>query len=275
MTDLEQRFASLQRSIGALLKDTLRTHNAEFAQQVQVVADEVKALSDRVDSLVLAKGDTGERGEKGERGDTGDKGEPGDKGERGDTGDKGDPGEPGAPGDKGDTGERGEKGADGLGLDTPVWQAGIHREGALVQHHVGQHYVAVKDTAAEPGESTDWQRVGTAGFRFAKAYSPDREYQDGDIYAKDFSTYVHTGGRAVLLAARGAKGDRGEKGQDGKPGTHIKAVLPDAKNKGLVLELSDGSLHPVSFAPLFDEMTALAKTAALVEVASLLEARNA
>jgi len=186
------------------------------------------------------KGDPGEPGQPGPAGPPGEAvaGPPGPPGEsvKGDPGERGEPGPPGAsvegppgpagpPGEsvRGDMGPPGDQGATGLcgaGIDSPAWAPGIHREGVLVQHHLGQHFRARKDTASEPpGE--DWERIGTAGFRLAGGFMEGRQYLEGDLFVRDYGLFVWSAGEAHLWAGRGAKGDpgpRGIPGQNGAPG---------------------------------------------------------
>ena len=154
----------------------------------------------------------------------------------------------GAPGEKGDRGPmadvpsaqaiakvlvdehkqdlRGETGASGLGLETKAYVEGsVHREGVFVTAHLGQNFKALRDTAAVPGESDDWERVGSAGFRLTGPYDADKNYQDGDLYIKDFGCFLHAGGKSTLLAGRGAKGERGLRGDNGADGKNGSSVI--------------------------------------------------
>jgi hypothetical protein len=143
------------------------------------------------------------------------------------------PSAPGRQGEKGDTGDRGEKGdsgqvgAPGIGLDSPAWKAGVHREGALVQHHIGQHFRALRDTASEP-PGDDWQRMGNGGFRLAGGFTEGRQYEDGDLFVRDFGLFLMHKGEAHLWAGRGGKGDPGQRGLQGDPGKDGKPGLDGA-----------------------------------------------
>lgn len=275
-------------AVGKVLKEMSDSVNAR-----------VKALEDKVDQIKVEKGDQGPQGEKGEKGDAGERGDKGDTGdvgergpqgeqgpagergitgERGEKGEKGDTGERGLAGEQGPIGERGEKGEtgeNGAGIEVRSWEAGIYREGSIVQHHVGQYFKAVRDTSLEPnpidGENEDWERIGTAGFRFAKGFAESRVYKKGDLFVKDFGLFMWNGEKAQLLAGRGPKGERGEKGVDGKDGLMMSEAYLDVANKGLVLKRSDGALFPVSLVPLYNEILSEAKTAALVELAQMVE----
>ena len=126
-------------------------------------------------------------------------------------------------GERGDKGERGEEGAAPSAEDVaaalrelpefvaaatpdvlhpPPWQPGIHRKGAVVGAFMGRLYCAEKDTAAEPGESADWCRVGTQGMRHIGGLGEATLLEPGDIYTKNASTFVFDGARSWLLAPR-------------------------------------------------------------------------
>ena len=216
--DLKQRLEALQKMTARLIVEAGAELRESVNKELQGIRDEIEALT----KLAPLKGEPGEPGEKGERGERGEKGEPGPQGAPGEKGEKGEKGEAGQ---KGDTGDAGEKGADGLGIDSPIWEPEkVYREGTIVQHHIGQHFVALKDTVLEPnpidGENDHWKRIGASGFRMAKGYSADRTYLDGDIFAKDFGMMLHHNGKSTLIAGRGAKGDRGERaGCHGHAGT--------------------------------------------------------
>jgi hypothetical protein len=140
-------------------------------------------------------------------------GERGDRGEPGPPGDAGPPGEPGAPG------ERGERGADGAGVEAPAWVAGlICREGATVQHFIGQTFRARRDTAEEPGSGDAWERLGRGGFRLAPPWVEGATYDDGDLFVRDFGLFLQWNGEAALLVGRGPRGERGIRGERGEPG---------------------------------------------------------
>ncbi len=231
----------------------------------------LKALEDRPPPAQGDKGEKGERGEKGEPGPAGDsiKGDKGDKGELGEKGEQGEQGVQGIPGEsvRGEQGQPGKDGAAGLGVDSPVWVTGVHREGAIVQHHIGQHFKALRDTASEP-PGDDWQRLGRGGFRVTGGFSEQRTYLDGDLFTRDFGQFLHFNGEAHLLAGRGGKGDAGQRGLQGDPGRdgkdgHDGAVLHHVEVRGstlmIVQRTPNGSLFdmPVDLMP-FLEATAFA-----------------
>ena len=61
-------------------------------------------------------------------------------------------------------------------MQAEPWKAGIYRSGTLVAHYIGRLYCATKDTTDEPGDSPDWQRIGTAGERHVGGYSDARGF---------------------------------------------------------------------------------------------------
>lgn len=173
-----------------------------------------------------------EPGPPGRKGDPGEPGEPGGPGLKGDPGEpgasiKGDPGEPGLKGDPGEPGGRGEPGHDGTGIDSPPWKPGVYREGAPVQHHLGQYFRALRDTASEP-PGDDWQRVGSAGFRLVGGHAEGRQYLQGDLFVRDFGLFCWHAGEAHLWIGRGAKGEPGQRGLPGEPGARGKDGLDGA-----------------------------------------------
>lgn len=100
-------------------------------------------------------------------------------------------------------GEKGDTGGTGLGMDAEAWEpGGIYVPNEIVQHHFGRMYRAVSRTTGEPGESADWVRIGQCGIRNTGGFKKDHEYEIGDIYVKDFSTYLWDGKKANLIAAR-------------------------------------------------------------------------
>jgi hypothetical protein len=123
----------------------------------------------------------------------------------------------GIKGDKGDTGQAPSVGeiaavllaspdfiaaATPAPLLAPPWQAGIHRAGTVVGHYIGRLYCAEKDTTAEPGESADWRRLGTAGMRHVGGVRDDSVLEPGDIYTKSASTFLFDGATHRLMAPR-------------------------------------------------------------------------
>jgi hypothetical protein len=130
------------------------------------------------------------------------------------------PGPQGIPGPQGDPGEPGDTGApgrDGVGIDAPKWTSGVYRENSLVQHHIGQFFRALRDTAAEPPHA-DWERCGSAGFRLVGGFQEGRAYLDGDLFVREFGLFLWHSGEAHLWAGRGGKGDPGPRGLPGKDG---------------------------------------------------------
>lgn len=137
------------------------------------------------------RGPAGQDGAPGERGLQGDRGDPGEAGIQGPPGVAGPPGErgiagerglPGEPGPVGEPGPRGEPGPAGAGVDAPRWSRGVFRAGVSVSHFEGRIYRAVRDTADEPGDSQDWERVGSIGTRWCGVFDPHRKYEVGDRY---------------------------------------------------------------------------------------------
>lgn len=98
-------------------------------------------------------------------------------------------GAPGADAEPAAPGQPGERGADGAGLLAPMHVADkVYREGVTVMAYLGQYYRAKCDTAAMPGESDDWERIGTAGFRW-RGLKP-AVVKQGDIYIDDGSMFA-------------------------------------------------------------------------------------
>lgn len=100
---------------------------------------------------------------------------------------------------------RGQAGKDGITsivTDTTVkaWAPeALHLEGSIVTHFLGRKYMAVRDTTEEPGESSDWQRVGTEGMRLRGDH---KGIEEGDLFIKDFSLWGFMGGAEKLLVGR-------------------------------------------------------------------------
>lgn len=144
-------------------------------------------------------------------------------------------------------------GCDGLGVNTKTWSAGIYRAGCTVQHFLGQHWTAKCDTHSEPGLDDTWQRVGTFGFKHCGVFDEEACYTQGDMYIKDFGTFlVVDEQRTVLLAGRGPNGKKGEKGDasqvagpQGAAGISIKQVI--SSEEGFVLEMTDNSMHTIMY----------------------------
>lgn len=163
------------------------------------------------------------------------------------------------PGPEGTAGKDGKDGVDGAGIVLDYWEAGIHRQGSVVLHYLGQYFRAKCDTVSEPGTDDTWERLGSAGFRHRGGFDAEKTYEVGDMYVKDFATFTCIGTEHVLFAARGPVGPRGEKGQDstvagpaGRDGTTVSKVHTD--ESGFVLEMSDGTMHGVPFPKSIQEL---------------------
>lgn len=162
---------------------------------------------------------------------------------------------------KGAHGDDGDNGLDGAGIDAPRWAPGVYRQGVIVTAHIGQHFVAVKDTASAPGDTPDWRRIGTGGFRHRGTFDKDATYVDGDLYFKDFGTFCVVNGAAVIFGSRGAKGERGEPGprgasaKDGRDGATIVGAQMDGSKLVLVQQDADGAIDHIEadFGPAIRE----------------------
>lgn len=157
---------------------------------------------------------------------------------------------------KGDQGEPGKdgvsvKGEPGEGINSPVWAPGIYREHSIVTAHLGRYYRAIKDTVSVPGESEDWERLGTAGFRLCGVKDPDKQYEEGDIYIDNGTSFLFTGGKGRMLAKRGTDGKDGRDGKDGINGVGIKDVVVDGA--AFVMMMDDGGTFAVDMAPHIDK----------------------
>ena len=102
----------------------------ELIKSVEPIIDEITELNKKIDNVKTIKGERGEKGES----------------------------------IQGEKGEKGEQGEAGIGYNTKAWVKGIYREGQVVQHFIGQHFKALKDTDKEPPHA-DWERVGSQGFQ--------------------------------------------------------------------------------------------------------------
>jgi hypothetical protein len=163
-------------------------------------------------------------------------------------------------GQDGQDGERGEAGEPGAGIDTKSWEPGVYRQGSIVQHNIGQYFKALKDTAEDPNESLEWERIGGAGFRFAKSFKPENIYQNGDLFVKEFGLFGMFNGEIKLLAGRGPKGEKGETGKavdgkDGKDGCEIVAFESNGLVAALLTKDAAGDLkaHSIDFAPVIEK----------------------
>jgi hypothetical protein len=162
----------------------------------------------------------------------------------------------------------GKDGKDGAGIDAATYKSGqIYREGSVVIAHIGQHFWAKADTYGQPGDDPAWERIGSWGMRHRGAFDKDVTYVDGDIYVKDFGSFVVINGDAVLLAGRGAKGERGAvgpEGAEGKRGVDGASII-GAETEGfkvvLVQQNSDGEVDhlEMDFEPAFKASIAAIK----------------
>jgi hypothetical protein len=142
-------------------------------------------------------------------------------------------------------------GADGIGLNLKAWDEGIHREGTLVQHNMGQAFKALRDTSAEPGSSDDWERMGSAGFRWTGVKNFDFDYQDGDLYIDGGTTFIWFNGKGHMFSQRGKNGKDGIDGKDGTNGRDAAKVLEIRwDNKGIAFAYDNGDLIEVDVSGL-------------------------
>lgn len=87
-------------------------------------------------------------------------------------------------------------------IHSEPWTVGVYREGSVVKHFTGREYIALQDTTDEPGDSTHWKRIGTHGLRDTGGYKADHQYEPGDFYHKDGSTFFFDGVNHRLFAAK-------------------------------------------------------------------------
>lgn len=99
-------------------------------------------------------------------------------------------------------GPQGDPGAAGIGIDAPPWQRGVHRKGSVVAHFEGRTYVALEDTAEEPGDSAAWGRIGRLGFRWCGPFQEGRTYEAGDFYVRGGTFQVLSTGEHRCLAPK-------------------------------------------------------------------------
>jgi hypothetical protein len=178
-------------------------------------------------------------------------------------------------------GAPGADGAEGIGIDVPMYEPGeVYRKGVHVVAFIGQHFVALKDTAQEPGDPEHWRRVGSLGFRHRGTFDKDAAYVDGDLFTKDHGTFCVVRGEPVLLAGRGlqgGRGDRGERGLQGDKGlngsTIIGAQVDDNFKLVLVQQNGDGTIDHLEadFAPAYRKLVADALSTAFPELAETIE----
>lgn len=176
---------------------------------------------------------------------------------------------------RGASGRDGSDGCDGAGINSSQYvESAVYREGSIVQAFIGRYYIAQKDTAGAPEASDDWFRIGSSGFRPQGAYDPEKTYQTGDLFTRDFSTWLVCEGKEILFGARGAKGERGIKGEDGKRGENGRdgkdgSIIIASEVTGFVASLvvrnGDGEVDTVSwdFTKAFQEYIDIALRKAL------------
>lgn len=158
------------------------------------------------------------------------------------------PGADGKDADPAVDGKDGEDGADGVGITAPAFQSGeVYRSDSIVTHHMGRYYRAVRDTVQEPGDSEDWERVGTLGLRLRGGFDSETVYEAGDMFVKDYGLFMHDGQSARLVAGRGVKGEKGDKGlpgQDGRPGVNgadaVGILAIESRGLTISVVLTDG-----------------------------------
>lgn len=155
------------------------------------------------------------------------------------------------------------KGLDGIGFNTKYWEPSIYRSGSVVQHYLGQVWEAKADTNAEPGTDDTWERLGFAGLRHKGVFDADAVYQTGDLFIKDYGTFlVLDNDRRVMLAGRGTQG---KKGDTGPAGTPVTVVSCHSGDNGFVMEMSDGGVHPVTYPDHMVSLSQLKAVAAACE----------
>jgi hypothetical protein len=87
-------------------------------------------------------------------------------------------------------------------IHSEPWSVGVYREGSVVKHFTGREYIAMQDTTEEPGDSTHWKRIGTHGLRDTGGFKDKHDYEPGDFYHKDGSTFYFDGVNHRLFAAK-------------------------------------------------------------------------
>ena len=256
-------------------KELAESISAFVRGEVSRIEDTISNLRSHVESLPTPRdGVDGKDGESvvGPAGQDGVDGKDGESiiGPEGPQGEQGPAGES-IQGEKGDTGEQGPS---GTGIETPLYEKRVYRKGEEVQHHFGQFFRAIEDTAESPDNLESWERVGSSGFRLTGAHSKDAEYRDGDLYIKDFGLFLHKDGEAQCIAGRGPQGKAGKvgpkgrdgvgtdgkDGRDGKDGSSLEALELRGANLVAVFKSSEGEVtdHAVSLEPFLE-------TAALVQ----------
>lgn len=223
----------------------LRAKVEELTKQVdapikyEINLDEVAAdLMLRADFMKATAGADGKNGIDGRNGAPGSDGKDGRDGIDGKDGVDGLPGKDGVDGAPGLPGQHGK---DGLGLDVPHWQPGIYRKDALVQHDLGRVSIALKDTNQEPG-GDDWQRVGSGGLRLCGTKQQDRQYEDGDVFIENGTSFLWSGNKAQMLAKRGRDGVNGKDGKNGADAPFIVDARVVDEFKTLAFVMSNGRI---------------------------------
>jgi hypothetical protein len=154
-------------------------------------------------------------------------------------------------------------GPPGAGIDAPQWAKGaVYRKGTVVLANLGQHFVALQDTASPTDEPEHWARVGSGGFRHRGTFEKDAVYADGDLFMDNYGTFCMVHGVPVLLAGRGPAGKSGERGSQGLPGTNGRdgSTIIGAQAEGFTLVLvqqnGDGTTDHLEadFGPAFHEV---------------------
>jgi hypothetical protein len=72
----------------------------------------------------------------------------------------------------------------------------VYRVGVRRSHFAGRVYEAVVDTVAEPGDSPDWRRLDSTGWRNIGGAEPR---EPGDLHAKEGATFLFDGTRSQLV----------------------------------------------------------------------------
>jgi hypothetical protein len=101
---------------------------------------------------------------------------------------------------------RGEPGPPGAPCER--WTPGVYRAGMRCSHFIGRVYEATCDTAAEPGDSPDWRRIGTDGLRPIGGADPR---EPGDLHAKEGAIFLFDGARNWLLFGKAFSAGDAEK----------------------------------------------------------------
>ena len=146
----------------------------------------------------------------------------------------------------------------------------MYREGSYVTSHFGQTFKALRDTVNDV-DSQDWERVGSGGFRFTGPVVKDFDYQDGDLFVKDFGLFLVVKGENKLVAGRGPRGEKGEKGisgVDGRDGSQVEEV--DLIDGSLVILSKDHegnfSKKSVELTPILDMVAHIANDSVTAEL---------